>query len=311
MVGNREQIVVGLGEALFDRFSHQDVLGGAPLNVAIHAHAMLQHLQGEGVVASRVGEDPLGRQVCDCLTALGMDASFIQRDSEVPTGDVRVDLCTAGSPTYTIRDGVAWDRLEFTDHWHALAEQCDAVAFGTLAQRQPTSRATIHRFLDATKDSCLRVFDVNLRQNFYDRTIVEASLRLANVVKINAEELKVVSTMLQLPASDTDEPLRRLMDAFDLSVMALTRGALGTRVLTRDAEAEGVVQAVDPQVNSDSVGAGDACCAGLIVGLLQGWSLDDTVLLANQAGAFVASQAGATPALPPSLGDWIRNTQDQ
>ncbi|HEX7900777.1 MAG TPA: carbohydrate kinase [Planctomycetota bacterium] len=271
--------VVGLGEALFDLLPGGPVLGGAPLNVAVHA----QQLGARGVLVSRVGRDALGDRLRDEVARRGLDASGLQVDPDRPTGTVAVTL-EKGEPRYEITKDVAWDRLEFAP---ALAASADAVCFGTLAQRSPRSREAIRRFLEAAPKAA-RLFDVNLRQDYYSRDILHESLRRATMVKLNRDELPVVLGLLGM--SDLDA----LRAAYGLTHAVLTRGAEGTSING----VEGEPVRFPAQAGADSVGAGDACSAGVLMGVLRGWTVERTLSLANRLGAYVASVPGATPRLP-------------
>jgi fructokinase len=297
----RSLTVVGLGEALFDVFADRQVLGGAPLNVAVHAHQMAAALGVRGVPASRVGADDLGRRLLDELAARGVPTVGIQRDADRPTGTVLVTL-RGSEPSYQIVEDTAWDWLEFTDDWSALARQADAVCFGTLGQRSPQARATIELFLQAAPQA-IRMFDVNLRQHYYSAGIIHHSCMLATVVKLNEHELPEVHRLLGLSArgSSPDGHAVALREHFGLGAVVLTRGADGTALYTAAGKTEGARAHYPAQPDADSVGAGDACAAGILLGMLQEWPPERVVTLANAAGAYVASQPGATPQLPPSL----------
>jgi len=294
--------IVGLGEALFDRFPDSVILGGAPLNLAFHAHQLIQAVSiGEGIIVSRIGNDELGERLLEELSARSMDASYISRDA-----------------TYDITADAAWDHIPFDPALGELAATCDAVCFGTLAQRSPTSRSTIDEFL-TTATSAFKVCDVNLRQNYYTPDILTRSLNAADAAKLNEEELVAISQALTndsigskdspLPNDILRDPIRsvrRLLHRFDLRFVALTRGPRGTVLITKDAALAGDVPRFSMEPNADSVGAGDASCAGLICGELLQLPLRTTLKIANHLGAFVASKAGATPEFDHDLRDWLR-----
>lgn len=300
----RRLTIVGLGEALFDVFPDHRALGGAPLNVAVHAHQLASINGGRGVVASRVGRDEPGREILADVAARGMATDTIQVDDAHPTGRVVV---TSNGPdaAYEIVEDVAWDYLEFGDDWRRLAKICDAVCFGTLAQRGERSRETIGRFLDAATGA-VRLFDVNLRQDDLSVDLIQRSCTLATVVKLNAAELPRVCAMLGLvdPATQ-DGQAEALRARFALDAVVLTRGAKGTALYTPEGKTEGEPVHVPPAPGADSVGAGDACSAGVLVGRLLGWPAGRIVALADALGAFVASQPGATPRLPARLLDLV------
>lgn len=294
--------IVGLGEALFDILPDGDHLGGAPLNVAVHAHQMGQKKAGRGVVVSRVGQDDLGREVAQELTQRGMDTSWLQTDPDYDTGKVYVTLDDHGQPSYDIVSNAAWDVIQFDPDTEDLARHCDAVAFGTLAQRHPQSRNSILRFLAAAARA-IRLFDVNLRQSYYDASILRRSCELATVVKLNRDELPVVCRELGLGdgSQEEDHLVETLLKAFKLKMVALTRGSQGTALYTPSGKVEGEPVSYPAQAGADAVGAGDACTAALLVGMVMRLPPEQLVSAANRAGAYVASVRGATPALPEGL----------
>lgn len=301
--------IVGLGESLFDVFPDRAILGGAPLNVAFHAHQLCSTSGGRGVVASRAGIDDLGRQLLSELRTCGLTTDYVQIDESHPTGRVDITL-RHGEPTYNFLADVAWDHLEWTPQWRQLAETCHAVVFGTLAQRCPTSRATVQRFVETARQA-IRLFDVNLRVNFFDADSLRRGAELATAIKLNADELPIVLRLLGLVDDVTDSALRdepsggsRLLRAFaptGLRTVVVTRGEQGTELLTTAGSVRGPVAKFERHPQADNVGAGDACSAGLLWGWLNGWPSERTVTLANRLGAFVASQPGATPTIPDDL----------
>ncbi len=302
--------IVGLGESLFDVFPDRAILGGAPLNVAYHAHQLCSASGGRGVVASRAGIDELGRRMLEELRTGGLTTNFVQIDDAHPTG--RVDIALRdGEPTYDFLADVAWDHLEWTPDWRLLAESCDAVVFGTLAQRCPKSRRTVQRFVETARQA-IRLFDVNLRVTFFDADSLRRGAELATAIKLNADELPIVLRLLGLGDDVTDSASReessggagRLLQAFlrtGLRYVVVTRGEQGTELLTGEALVRGLVARFERHPKADNVGAGDACSAGLLWGWLNDWQAERTVTLANRLGAFVAAQPGATPAIPDDL----------
>lgn len=218
--------IVGLGEALFDIFPKSESLGGAPLNVAFHAHQLGNH----GVVASRIGDDELGRRVTRHLRARKMRADYLQIDTDRDTGTVNIIL-RDGEPSYEIVERVAWDEMHFDRRFAKLAENCDAVCFGTLAQRRSTSRQTVQRFVEKA-ELAVRLFDVNLRQDFFTGPTIEKSLKLANAAKLNTEELRIVGQLLELSGETPIHQVQQLREQFELEFVALTRGAEGGTCLS-------------------------------------------------------------------------------
>lgn len=295
-------LVAGLGEALFDCFGDREVLGGAPVNFAVHAHQLLSPSGGAAMPLSRIGDDDLGRRLLGELQQRGLSTAAIQVDEQAPTGVVTVEVDAAGQPSYDIRQGAAWDGLEFTPQAAELAARCSAVCFGTLAQRDPRSRAAIRKFLEGAKGA-LKLCDLNLRPPHYDRQVIESSLCLATVLKLSDEELREVSGMLSIgnAAAAPEDQARALCREYSLDALILTRGARGTVIFQGDRCVEGEPVKLPRDDDADSVGAGDACGAAACCALLLGWSLEETVDSANFAGAFVASRRGATPTLPADL----------
>lgn len=296
----RPLTIVGLGEALFDCFPDQDIMGGAPLNLAVHADQILKAHGGRAIVATSVGEDPLGQRILDELRERNMDVSHVQVDREHPTGTVRVTVDRNGNASYVFADDVAWDHLEWTPHWRELASSCDAVCFGTLAQRSAESRRSIEQFLEHAPQA-LRLFDVNLRLNFYTPKVIKRSLMLASAVKLNDGELPIVAQAIDVGGEDVDSQTQQIIERFDLDWLALTRGELGTILYTDRSKYVGQQFQFPPVKNADTVGAGDACGAGLVVGCLLCWPPQQIVDLANRLGAYLASQPGATPVLPREI----------
>lgn len=286
-------VVVGLGEALWDVLPDGDHFGGAPANVALHARA----LGADAWLISAVGRDARGRAALARL-----DAAGVQRDAvalvDHSTGVVRVSLDARGQPVYDIAADSAWDYLPWSTAVQQVAAQADAIAFGTLAQRSPVSRVTIRRAVASTRDTAWRLFDVNLRQSYYDAEVLQASLELASAVKLNDEELPVVARLCGLAAAPAVDQLRVLCDRFDLKLAALTRGACGAVLVTPEAVCE---SAAPPTVVADTVGAGDAFAAAMLIELLAGRPLVDVSRRANAVAAYVCSQPGATPPIPEGL----------
>jgi fructokinase len=280
--------VVGLGEVLWDLFPERTSLGGAPSNFAY-----ITTLMGDqGIVASRVGQDARGIAALRRMEELGLDIDTVQTDPQHPTGTVKVDIDVQGVARYEIQQPVAWDFLSWTGEWQRLAEEIDAVCFGSLAQRSEDSRTTILRFVAATRADALRVFDVNLRQSYYSREVLAESMKLADLVKLNDEELPRVMRLFELPHKDDASSARQLMKAYDLELVCVTRGGRGSLLVNR----EGCSEHPGFRVSVvDTVGSGDAFTAGLVHEYLHGASLDLMNEVANLVGAWVASERGAMP----------------
>lgn len=294
MEEKKRPVVVGLGEVLWDLLPEGMQLGGAPANFAYHARA----LGAAGFVVSAVGDDELGRQILERLSAQGLDVSHVAVDAQHPTGTVSVELDADGKPNYTIHENVAWDFLPSSLHLLELAPRADAVCFGSLAQRSEVSRATIQGFLKATHSHCLRVLDINLRKQYYTSIVLTESLRICNTLKLNDDELPIVSKLLSMHGPES-EVMDALIRGFGLRAVALTRGARGAIFATPD----GCVEhpGFPPPRIADTVGAGDAFTAAMVLGLLAERSPQDIVEHANRLASYVCSQNGAMPPVPPQL----------
>ena len=287
--------VLGIGELLWDRLPDGDQLGGAPANFAYHVNA-------QGISAapvSTVGDDDLGRRALALLRERGVDTSLVATLPDRPTGTVDVKLDRDGKPTYTIHEGVAYDTLPLTDANRAAAAQARAVCYGTLGRREATAKATIDTLLGLTPRDCLRVFDVNLRQHFYDAEIIDDGLRLATVFKLSDDEVPTVAELLDLPADYTKFSDGLFARYLGLDLLILTRGGDGSTLRRRDGDMSEVGR-IDADVVS-TVGAGDSFTAGVVVGLLKGRPLRDTHDFAQKLSAYVVGQPGAMPAIPPEL----------
>lgn len=280
----KKKVIVGIGELLWDMLPTGKAIGGAPANFAYHAG----RLGEEGWVISAVGDDILGQEIMDVLN--GKRVRSLVAISKRPTGTVQVTLDDAGVPSYIITEDVAWDDIPFSSEMKELASRTDAVCFGSLVQRG-RSRASVLKFMEALPSSALKVFDINLRQHFYTPEILEESLRIADVLKINDEEIVTVAGMFGL-GEDMREACRKLMDMYSLKFVLLTKGAQGSEVITRD---ESIPQGVGKINVVDTVGAGDAFTAAFTVAYLNGKSLADAQKLAGEVTAYVCSHKGAMP----------------
>lgn len=287
-------IVVGMGEALWDVLPEGKKIGGAPANFAYHVSQFGLPSQ----VVSAVGNDPLGREIVENFTSKGLN--HLIEEVPYPTGTVQVEIDPAGVPQYDIKENVAWDNIPYTARLEALAGQTRAVCFGSLAQRNVVSRDTINRFLDAmpqTADS-LVVFDVNLRQGFYTKDILCNSMKRCNILKINDEELVTVSRMFGYPGIDLQDKCWILLGKYNLRMLILTCGINGSYVFTPG----NVSFQPTPKVEvADTVGAGDSFTAAFIASLLKGKSVAEAHALAVRTSAFVCTRKGAMPELPPDL----------
>ncbi len=280
--------VVGLGELLWDVFPKGKELGGAPANFAYMTSLLGDH----GIVASRVGSDALGRTAGRRLERIGLRSKNLQIDIQHPTGTVKVQVDPAGQPTFEIAESVAWDFFEFSPDWERLASTADAVCFGSLAQRSSQSRATIRAFLKEVRRGTTRVFDVNLRQAFYSANTLAESMKLADIVKLNQEELQTVVKLLGHAFQDDERAARWLRESYSLQLVCVTRGAKGSLLVSASEISEHPGCRV---VVADTVGSGDAFTAALVYHYLRRGSLATLNEAANRMGAWVASQTGATP----------------
>jgi len=281
--------VVGLGEVLWDHLPERTCLGGAPANFAY-----ITTLMGDqGIVASRVGEDSLGLEALRRMEELGLNIDYVQTDQQRPTGTVRVELDARGLARFEIAHPVAWDALKWTSDWCGLAETADAVCFGSLAQRSDESRTTIRRFLSVTSPGAVKIFDVNLRQSYYSQEVIAESMRLADIVKLNDEELPKIMRLNKVSHKDDLSSAQWLIRTYDLKLVCITRGGRGS-LLARDRDSS---EHPGFRVHvADTVGSGDAFTAGLVHEYLHGASLGLMNEVANLVGAWVASEVGAMPA---------------
>ena len=280
-----KKVIVGIGEILWDMLPSGKALGGAPANFAYHA----KRLGEEGLAVSAIGHDALGEEIADTLEAHALPYHLDRVDH--PTGTVQVTLDAKGVPQYEIKKGVAWDNIPYSKELAAIAAECRAVCFGSLAQRSPVSRKTIAWFLDAVPAACLKVFDINLRQNYYGKTVLQESLRRCDILKINDEEIRIVADMFGLGPDDV-AACRTLIKRYGLRLVILTKGAAGSEVITAT---EVIPQAAGKCKVVDTVGAGDAFTAAFVVAYLRGDSLADAQRLASDTAAYVCSCKGAMP----------------
>ena len=286
------EIVVGMGEALWDVLPEGKKIGGAPANFAYH----VSQFGLPSCVVSAIGDDALGKEIIENFTSNGLD----QLIAEVPypTGTVQVEIDQTGIPLYDIKENVAWDNIPYTEHLDALAKRTKAVCFGSLAQRNVVSRETINHFLDTMPkdDDSLIVFDVNLRQGFFNKEILCKSMQNCNILKINDEELITVSRMFGYPGIDLQDKSWILLGKYNLKMLILTCGINGSYVFTPG----NVSFQPTPKVEvADTVGAGDSFTAAFIASILKGKSVTEAHSIAVKTSAYVCTQKGAMPILPP------------
>ena len=290
------RIVVGMGEALWDVLPEGKKLGGAPANFAYH----VSQFGLPSCAVSAIGDDQLGKEIVENFKE--KELNFSLAEVPYPTGTVQVEIDQAGIPQYDIKENVAWDNIPFTENLLELAKNTKAVCFGSLAQRNVVSRTTINQFLDAMPkdDSTLRVFDVNLRQGFYSKEILTNSMEHCNILKINDEELVIVSRMFGYPGIDLQDKCWILLGKYNLKMLILTCGINGSYVFTPG----NVSFLPTPRVKvEDTVGAGDSFTGAFIASILKGLSVVDAHHKAVETSAFVCTQKGAMPVLPKSIVD--------
>lgn len=288
------KLVVGLGEALWDVLPDGKKIGGAPANFAFH----VSQFGIPSCAVSAVGDDALGDELLQNFSQVGLNV--LMPKVEQPTGTVQVTLDDAGIPQYEITEQVAWDNIPFTPELAELAARTTAVCFGSLAQRNESSRRTIRRFIEAmprTEDT-LVVFDINLRQHFYSPELVRESIELCNILKINDEELEIVARMFGDEALSTEDFCRKLLKDYNLRMLILTCGTSGSYVFS---DTETSFRPTPLVEVADTVGAGDSFTGAFIASLLNGRSLQQAHETAVNTSAYVCTQHGAMPQLPAKL----------
>ena len=290
MMENR--IIVGLGEALWDCLPEGRKIGGAPANFAYHA----SQFGYEAHAVSAVGNDALGDETIEALKANGLKLCIPRVD--FPTGQVLVSLDEDGVASYDIKEGSAWDNIPFTPEMEQLAGRCSAVCFGSLAQRNEVSRNAIYRFLNATPKGCMRIFDINLRQNFYSKEVIQESLRRCNVMKINDEELVIIGRMFGYPGLDIENKCWLILGKYNLDMLVLTCGVNGSYVFSK-----GAMSFLEtPKVEvADTVGAGDSFTGAFVASILSGKTIPEAHRIGVNVSAYVCTQNGAMPAIPEEL----------
>lgn len=287
-----KDIIVGIGEILWDVFPQGKVLGGAPANFACH----VSQFGLNGYAVSAIGKDSLGIEILQVLS----DKQLKTHIEEVgyPTGTVQVTLSGNGIPQYEICEQVAWDNIPFTSELEVLAKHTKTVCFGSLAQRGAVSRATINQFLDAVPAGAMKIFDINLRQHFYSKELIEASLMKCNVLKINDDEVVQVATLFGWSDQSEVETALRLMRDYQLNIVVLTKGTDGSYVFTADETSYLPTPIVEV---ADTVGAGDSFTAAFVASLLKGKSIVEAHQKAVDVSAYVCTQHGAMPVLPETI----------
>lgn len=286
-------IIAGIGELLWDVLGESEELGGAPVNFTYHASA----LGATGIAISTIGDDKRGRKALIELEKRGLSCDHITVSQNETTGYVNARLDQDGVATYTFPDHVAWDNITLHGSTRSLANNLDAICFGSLAQRSDHSREVIQSFLQSVPKETIKVFDLNIRQQFYTENTITTSLEIADVLKINDEELVLLAAMYGLQGND-NTILEYLVTTCNLQLAVLTRGGAGSLLVTPTecSDHDGFSAEV-----VDTIGAGDSFTAATVLGLLRGLPLDSINEHANRVAAFVCSQKGAMPELPESL----------
>ena len=289
-----KQYVIGLGEVLWDCLPEGKKLGGAPANFAYHAG---QFLGSENTVAiSALGEDALADETEEALNQHNLN--YLMPRVPYPTGTVQVTLSGDGIPTYDIKENVAWDNIPFTPEIEEIAANARAICFGSLAQRNIVSRENIHRFLDKTPKDCMKIFDINLRQQFYSKEVIRESLRRCNVLKINDEELVILGRMFGYPGLDIENKCWLILGKYNLDMLVLTCGTNGSYVFS---PGQMSFQETPKVTVADTVGAGDSFTGSFCAAILNGKSIPEAHKIAVNVSAFVCTQNGAMPQLPKEM----------
>lgn len=285
-------MIVGIGELLWDKLPEGDKIGGAPGNFAYH----VAQLGLPSCIISAIGNDTDGIKMIDTIENIGLKSMISIVD--FPTGSVDVTMSGNGIPNYEIHRNVAWDNIPFCDHTAEIARNTIAVCFGSLAQRSQTSRDTITRFIDSMpcNENTLKIFDINLRQDFYTKEIIDHSMSLCNILKINDQELELITEMFQIPGEDFTENCRDLLTRYQLRMLILTCGENGSYVFTPDGKSSFLP--TPKVIVADTVGAGDSFTAAFIASLLQGKSIAEAHKTAVNISAYVCTQHVAMPQLP-------------
>jgi fructokinase len=288
-----KRYIVGLGEALWDVLPEGKKLGGAPANFAYHAG----QFGLDTIAISALGEDDLADETIEALKEHHLN--YLMPRVPYPTGTVQVTLAEGGIPTYEIKEGVAWDNIPYTDEMAEIAKNARAVCFGSLAQRNGVSRENIRKFLAETPADCLKICDINLRQQFYSKEILEDSFKLCNILKINDEELVVVNRMFGYDGLDMRQTCEKMVQDYGLKMLVLTCGTNGSYVFTDD----GLTSFQDtPKVEvADTVGAGDSFTGSFCACILNGKPVQEAHKTAVAVSAFVCTQNGAMPIVPNEL----------
>ncbi len=291
-MNDKKQIAIGIGEILWDILPDGKVLGGAPTNFAYH----ISQFGYNGQVVSAIGNDHLGEEILQQLKSKNLGFNIQQNDFQ--TGIVNVTIDKKGIPQYEIRENVAWDHIEFTPETEIIARNTTVVCFGTLAQRSLISRNTILRFMDLLPTEALRVFDINLRQHYFNKALIENSLHKCNIFKINDEEIEIVAEMFTIKKISEIDICKQLLKKYSLDILILTKGTAGSYIITQSE----ISFLPTPKVKVvDTVGAGDAFTAAFVATFLKTKNIFTAHEKAVQVSAYVCTQSGATPTFPNEI----------
>jgi len=287
--------IVGIGEISWDLYPSGKRLGGAPANFAYHISA----LGHSGIIASRIGDDDLGKEIINFLLRNNLESRYIQVDKIRPTGTVEVKIDKNNQPNYVVKEKVSWDFLDLSEDFYNLLKETDAICFGTISQRNKTTRKTILSFLNAANNKTTKVFDINLRQNFYNKQVIEESLKLSTILKLNDFELKTIRNLLNINANySEEESCNFLINKYKLNLVCLTKGEEGSMLVNEHSVYRCPAY---PYEVVNRVGAGDAFTAAVIINFLKKYSLKIISERANRLASWVTSKKEAMPIYNPDI----------
>lgn len=288
--------IICFGEVLWDVLPTGKLAGGAPMNVAYH----LNNFGWQTQVISRIGWDDLGRELLGFLQQKGVGTDMLQIDGLLPTGTVAVSLDKNGSPAYEIVAPVAWDNIQMTAKQAEVISQSAAFVYGSLSTRQPQTYRSLQQLLPL---ATLRVLDINLRAPFYNQNRITALLQSADIVKLNDEELDLLTDWYKL-STTMNAAMEQIAERFKLQQLIVTRGADGAIALTEEGFTE---QTGFPITVKDTIGSGDSFLAAYLYTYLKGKSSTESLEFAAATGAYVATCAGANPSMTSTtIQDFIK-----